>query len=242
MKTPMPAATHDPNIQKQTKKLHQQGDGDLVTATADHSAPPGHIIIDAITGDGGRLSLKPTHNCIGIAARETLALFPHTASCGLRLKLHKGLPLGSGMGSSAASAAAACVAVNALFGNPLTREELVLAGLQSEAYVSGFHADNIAPALLGGFVLVRCVPETVVAYHGGAMAGGMSIGRRLLRLFSGRASIKEQDFWTCCQKVVLGINALDEHLLPLFTSMRCIERINLLHDRQMRLTMPLQHH
>lgn len=72
----------------------------------------------------------------------------------------QGLPLGSGMGSSAASAAAACWAVNNLFGNPIPKEELVLAGLQSEAFVSGYHADNIAPALLGGFILVRCAAAT----------------------------------------------------------------------------------
>ena len=59
------------------------------------------------------------------------------------------------MGSSAASAAAGAVAVNALFGSPLTKEELILPGLTSEATVSGYHADNIAPALLGGFILVR---------------------------------------------------------------------------------------
>ena len=59
------------------------------------------------------------------------------------------------MGSSAASAAAAAWAVNCLFGGPLTKEELILPGLASEATVSGYHADNIAPALLGGFVLIR---------------------------------------------------------------------------------------
>ena len=59
------------------------------------------------------------------------------------------------MGSSAASAAAGAWAVNNLFGNPLSKEELVPAGLASEAIVSGYHADNIAPALLGGFVLIR---------------------------------------------------------------------------------------
>lgn len=151
---------HAPPTSCRSKRTNSipQGDGDTVIATADRSAPPGHITIDAITGDNGRLSLQPAHNCIGIAARETLALFSGVTTCGLRLKLHKGLPLGSGMGSSAASAAAACVAVNELFGSPLAKEELVFAALQSEACVSGFHADNVAPALLGGFVLVRCVP------------------------------------------------------------------------------------
>lgn len=94
---------------------------------------------------------------MGIAAAETLKLLPGGGpSCGVALELDKGLPLGSGMGSSAASAAAACWAVNKLFGEPIKKEKLVLAGLQSEAYVSGYHADNIAPALLGGFILIRC--------------------------------------------------------------------------------------
>ncbi|ONK79808.1 uncharacterized protein A4U43_C01F10280 [Asparagus officinalis] len=57
--------------------------------------------------------------------------------------------------SSAASAAAAVAAVNAIFGNPLDPLDLILAGLESEKRVSGYHADNIAPAILGGFVLVR---------------------------------------------------------------------------------------
>jgi hypothetical protein len=67
----------------------------------------------------------------------------------------QGLPLGSGMGSSAASAAASAWAVNGLFGSPVSKDDLVLAGLASEAAVSGYHADNVGPSLLGGFVLVR---------------------------------------------------------------------------------------
>lgn len=45
--------------------------------------------------------------------------------------------------------------MNGVFGSPLTKAQLVLAGLQSEAKVSGYHADNVAPCLMGGFVLVR---------------------------------------------------------------------------------------
>jgi homoserine kinase len=132
-----------------------QGQGDTVSARV-LEGEPGKVIIEEIVGDGGRLKLEPGENCVGIAAMETLKLLPGgPPKCGVALRLHKGLPLGSGMGSSAASAAAACWAVNNLFGNVLTKEELVLAGLQSEAFVSGYHADNIAPALMGGFVLVR---------------------------------------------------------------------------------------
>jgi homoserine kinase len=130
-----------------------EGEGDTVTATV-LPDQPGKVVVESITGDGGRLSLEAAENCAGIGAVEVLKQLGNP-SCGVSLKLHKGLPLGSGMGSSAASAAAGAAAVNALFGSPLSGEQLVLAGLVSEAFVSGYHADNIAPAVLGGFVLVR---------------------------------------------------------------------------------------
>jgi homoserine kinase len=50
---------------------------------------------------------------------------------------------------------AGAVAVNALLGNPLSREGLLEACLAAEEAVAGRHLDNIAPALLGGIVLIR---------------------------------------------------------------------------------------
>jgi homoserine kinase len=70
--------------------------------------------------------------------------------------LYKNLPLGSGMGSSAASGVAALVAINHLMGNPLTRGQLVVHAMEAERIACGSaHADNVAPCLMGGFVLVR---------------------------------------------------------------------------------------
>lgn len=132
-----------------------QGPGDTVVAVPLPGAAPGEVVIQRITGEGGRLSLDPAKNCVGVAATATLRALGTPVSCGVGLTLHKGLPLGSGLGSSAASAAAAAAAVNGLFGSPLSAAALVPAGLESEAAVSGYHADNIAPALLGGFVLIR---------------------------------------------------------------------------------------
>ncbi|KAK9832295.1 hypothetical protein WJX74_005514 [Apatococcus lobatus] len=134
-----------------------KGQGDLVTARLLPDQPQ-QVLIERIEGDGGRLPLEATKNCAGIAALETLKAMGYPPF-GVSLSLIKGLPLGSGLGSSAASAAAAAGAVNALFGDALTRQELVLPGLCSEAAVSGYHADNIAPSILGGFVLIRsCDP------------------------------------------------------------------------------------
>ena len=62
--------------------------------------------------------------------------------------------LASGLGSSAASSVVAVVALNKLLGEPFTREQLLPFCLEGEALVSGYHADNVAPCLLGGIVLV----------------------------------------------------------------------------------------
>lgn len=63
---------------------------------------------------------------------------------------------GSGIGSSAASSAAAAYGMNELYGCPLSEEEVIMCAMEGENLASGgYHADNIAPALLGGIVLVR---------------------------------------------------------------------------------------
>jgi homoserine kinase len=116
------------------------------------------VIISAITGDGGRLPRAAAANTAGAAAQTLLAHL--VANCGVELEVHKRMPLGSGLGSSAASAVAAVVAVNALFGSPLSRAELLpfaLAGERVSCAPAAAHADNVAPALLGGFVLIRSV-------------------------------------------------------------------------------------
>jgi homoserine kinase len=124
--------------------------GDEVTVTPCQK-PGVHLM--AITGDRGQLSTDPVKNTACIAAQAALNIMQ--ASEGVELWLDKGLPLASGLGSSAASAAAAAVAVNNLFGEPLSPGDLLLACLEAEAAVSGRHADNIAPALWGGIVLVN---------------------------------------------------------------------------------------
>lgn len=131
------------------------GLGDYVSLSVDSNVHPGEVAITNITGNNtNKLSKNPLYNCAGIAAIEVMKMLG-IRSVGLSLSLEKGLPLGSGLGSSAASAAAAAIAVNGLFGGKLGLEELVLAGLKSEEKVSGYHADNVAPAIMGGFILIR---------------------------------------------------------------------------------------
>jgi homoserine kinase len=108
------------------------------------------------------LSTNPKSNTASIAAQ---ALWEARApGGGIELKVHKGVPLQSGMGSSAASAVAAVVAANALLDEPLEAERLLAYALIGEQYASGgLHADNVAPSLMGGLVLCPQVllPEIV---------------------------------------------------------------------------------
>ena len=125
--------------------------GDLVEAEI--REPPG-VEIAAVTG-ADSLTTNPRENIVGIAAAAALQLLP-TAGRGVRLRLHKQMPLGSGLGSSAASSVGGAVAVNALFGGALSTDALVACALRGEAAASGTaHADNVAPCVLGGIVLIR---------------------------------------------------------------------------------------
>jgi homoserine kinase len=112
------------------------------------------VVMKSITGDGGRLPLESNKNTASVAVQSYLNAIGETA--GVEIDLIKNLPLGSGMGSSAASAVAALVGINAFFGDRLTRLELIPHAMEAERIACGAaHADNVAPSLLGGFVLVR---------------------------------------------------------------------------------------
>lgn len=133
--------------------------GDLVIATP--SETPGVTIVD-IVGDGGRLPREAGRNTAGAAVMALLARLQTTR--GVSLTIHKGLPLESGIGSSGASAVAAVVAVNELLGRPASVDVLLASAMAGEqAGCGAAHPDNVAPALLGGFVLARNIdPPDVV--------------------------------------------------------------------------------
>ena len=111
------------------------------------------VVIKQITGDEGRLPLD-SRNTSSVAVQAFLKEIG--SEQGVEIVLHKKLPLGSGMGSSAASSVAALVAINHLFDNRFTREQLLPFAMEAERIACGSaHADNVAPSLLGGFVLIR---------------------------------------------------------------------------------------
>lgn len=112
------------------------------------------IKIVKITGDDGRLPREPEKNTVGVSVQNFLKQIG--SKQGVEISLNKKMPLGSGLGSSAASAVAGVFAVNQLLGTPMTQEELLPFAMEGERMACGSaHADNVAPSLLGGFVLVR---------------------------------------------------------------------------------------
>jgi homoserine kinase len=124
--------------------------GDRVTARLIDSG----VRIDGIDGDGGRLPREAHRNTASVAVQALLTKLGEQR--GIALHVTKGLPLSSGLGGSAASAAAAVVAADALLGAGSSVETLIACALEGEKRGAGSaHADNIAPCICGGFVLVR---------------------------------------------------------------------------------------
>ena len=118
------------------------------------SDSPGVRIIE-IRGDKKDIPLSPEKNIAAITARALLNYLGED-NRGLELKIHKHIPAGSGLGSSASSATAAAVLVNELLNNPLEKRELIPFALEGEVTASGSrHGDNVIPALIGGLILIR---------------------------------------------------------------------------------------
>lgn len=110
--------------------------------------------IQLIDESGAALPLDNTSN---IAAISALALLEElNIREGFDLVFTRKIKPGSGLGSSAASCVAAVVGINEILGSPLSTEQLLPFAMEGEVFASGsYHADNIAPALLGGFTLIR---------------------------------------------------------------------------------------
>jgi homoserine kinase len=125
-----------------------------------------------VTGAGSQyVPEDPEKNTAGVVAAEL--------DVPARIHIDKGVRPSSGLGSSAASAAGVAVALNDLYDLGYSREELVWFAAEGEAVVSGdAHADNVAPAILGGFTIVddgtvtqvdasipvvACLPDLVIS-------------------------------------------------------------------------------
>ena len=121
---------------------------------AKFSEEPG-LKITKITGAKGKLPYEVDKNTAGFAAKKLLE-FLNKGDIGISLEIHKKMPFGSGLGSSAASAVAGVMAINELLKRPLSKRELLpFAVLGEQIADNAYHADNVAPSLLGGMILIR---------------------------------------------------------------------------------------
>ena len=104
---------------------------------------------------GGKLPYEVEKNTAGFAALKLLENLGETGR-GFEMEIHKKMPFGSGLGSSAASAAAAVMAINEILYRPLEKRELLPFAVLGEQIADGaYHADNVAPSLLGGIIFIR---------------------------------------------------------------------------------------
>ena len=101
------------------------------------------IKIKKIVGED--LPLESSKNVAGVAALALLDAIDY--KFGFEIEIYKNIK---------PSAAGAVFGINELLGKPFTRKELVEFAMKGEAIASGSeHADNVAPAILGGITLVR---------------------------------------------------------------------------------------
>jgi homoserine kinase len=113
------------------------------------------MVISDIQGPGAAgIPKDPALNSVSIAAAEVLRRTGD--KFGIEIRIEKGIRPCSGIGSSGASAAGGAYLAHVLTGKKLTPNEVVLSAAHAEEVTSGgFHADNVAPCILGGFTIIR---------------------------------------------------------------------------------------
>ena len=131
--------------------LNNRGDEITVTKTSNKG-----IVIKS--NDEYDISKDINENVAGIAAQAPLKNI--STKFGFEIEIKKGIKPGSGIGSSAASSAGTVFAINQLLDSPFSQLDLIKFSMEGEKFVSGsYHADNVAPIILGGITLVRSIDE-----------------------------------------------------------------------------------
>ena len=124
--------------------------GDVLEMTLDETSEGIEIINDTDVP----LPADPEDNVVTPVIRKFYEMTGHRGH--IQVRIVKKIFPGSGIGSSAASSAAAAFGINELFGAPLSEEDVVVCSMEGENLASGgYHADNAAPAVMGGITLIR---------------------------------------------------------------------------------------
>ncbi|MFU8843617.1 MAG: homoserine kinase [Bacteroidales bacterium] len=107
-----------------------------------------------VDNDMNGIPVNPRDNTAGLAALELIGKYKVVQ--GVHIRIIKHMCSGGGMGTTGASAAAAVIGLNELLGLKLSTNEMIDIARKGEVASGGSpHADNVAAAILGGFVLVR---------------------------------------------------------------------------------------
>jgi len=127
--------------------LDSQGDEMVIRKTKEKGIKITHI-------EGYNLPYETAMNVAGVSA---LAMYENAKpDCGFEIEIYKHIKPGSGIGSSAASAVGSVFGMNELLGRPYNKTQLTYFAMKGEALASkSEHADNLAPAIFGGFTLVK---------------------------------------------------------------------------------------
>ncbi|MGE5486071.1 MAG: aspartate kinase [Ignavibacteriales bacterium] len=107
----------------------------------------GGVVELEITGEGADRLPRDETNPIVQCMMRVFDRVGYTPK-GLKVKCTNNIPVARGLGSSAAAIVAGLVAANGLSGGTLSTDELLELATEIEG-----HPDNVAPALLGGFVI-----------------------------------------------------------------------------------------
>lgn len=111
--------------------------------------------IKSIVGDQNRLPHDVMLNTAGFSAHRFLSDIGALDEP-IIMEIHKKMPFGSGLGSSAASAVAGVFGVATFLKTKHQKIDLLKYAVEGEQLADGsWHADNVAPSLLGGMVLIR---------------------------------------------------------------------------------------
>lgn len=127
--------------------LDNKGDEMVIRKVSEKGVKITHI-------EGYDLPFEADKNVAGVSA---LAMYKHAnPDCGFEIEIYKNIKPGSGIGSSAASAVGSVFGMNELLGKPYNKTQLTYFAMKGEALASkSEHADNLAPAIFGGFTLVK---------------------------------------------------------------------------------------
>ncbi|MFH1807929.1 MAG: homoserine kinase [Pseudomonadota bacterium] len=196
---------------------------------------PGVHLVD-VTGDGGAL---PREVLANTASRAAVSVWSIDAlqQAGLELIVEKGLPLCSGLGSSAASAVAGALAAMLLrceiTGERFSPQAVLEAALDGEVLASGSrHADNVAPCLLGAFTVVQSNDplrvvrlEPKLELHVALLSADIEISTRAAReILPAQVSLSDAvATWSNAAAVVAALCTGDAELLRVALTDRIVE-------------------